>query len=227
VTADPQDQAFDVPTSADATRILEEITPVTRRSRRLARDVALARPLLAWGLAWAAGAVLFQFIPGAVGMVLGLTACAVAAAVTWIVRPREVRLGSERRIAALWFVLLAVSPLLVAVAAPADARVLTVFLASLWAVGMLLYGIGVQDTPLAVIGLVIVMVAAATRIAAPGAAVLAVGLTGGAGMAALGGWRMRWRSQLGRQAQPGPPQPAPPQAAPPAQPGQQEMWRPR
>jgi DNA-binding transcriptional ArsR family regulator len=28
VTADPQDQAFDVPTSADASRILEEITPV-------------------------------------------------------------------------------------------------------------------------------------------------------------------------------------------------------
>lgn len=49
MTADPQDQAFDVPTSADASRILEEITPVTRRSRRLARDVALARPLLAWG----------------------------------------------------------------------------------------------------------------------------------------------------------------------------------
>ena len=165
MTADPQDQAFNVPTSADASRILEEITSVTRRSRRLARDVALARPLLAWGL--------------------------------------------------------------VAVAAPSSTRVLTVFLASLWAVGMLLYGIGVQDTPLAVIGLVIVMVAAATRIAAPGAAVLAVGLTGGAGMAALGGWRMRWRSQLGRQAQPGPPQPAPPQAAPPAQPGQREMWWPR
>jgi hypothetical protein len=56
VTADPQDQAFDVPASADASRILDEITPVTRRSRRLARDVALARPLLSWGLAWAAGA---------------------------------------------------------------------------------------------------------------------------------------------------------------------------
>jgi hypothetical protein len=222
VTADPQDQAFNVPTSADASRILEEITPVTRRSRRLARDVALARPLLAWGLAWAAGAVLFQFIPGSAGMALGLAACAVAATVTWVVRPREVRLGSERRIAALWFVLLAVSPLLVAVAAPSSTRVLTVFLASLWAVGMLLYGIGVQDTPLAVVGLVIVMVAAATRIAAPGAAVLAVGLTGGAGMLALGGWRMRWRSQLGRRTQPGPAQ-----AAPPAQPGQREMWWPR
>jgi hypothetical protein len=53
VTADPQDQAFDVPASADASRILDEITPVTRRSRRLARDVALARPLLSWAAgAW-------------------------------------------------------------------------------------------------------------------------------------------------------------------------------
>jgi len=30
-------------------------------------------------------------------------------------------------------------------------------------------------------------------VAAPGAALLAVGLAGGLGMAALGGWRMRWK----------------------------------
>ena len=63
-----------MPTSADAARILEEITPVSRRSRRLARDVTFARPLLAWGLAWAVGAILFQFVPGASGAVLGVSA---------------------------------------------------------------------------------------------------------------------------------------------------------
>jgi hypothetical protein len=189
----PQGEDFRVPTSVDASRILEELAPVTRRSRRLARDVAFARPLLAWGLAWMVGAVLFQFVQGAAGAVLGTAGCACAAAVTWLVRPREVRLNTERRFALIWFVLLAISPLLVAVAAPPNARIMAVFLASLWAVGMLLYGVGVRDLPLAAVGLAIVVVAAATRIMAPHAAMLIVGIMGGLGMALLGGWRMRWK----------------------------------
>jgi hypothetical protein len=152
-----------------------------------------ARPLLAWGLAWSAGAILFQFLPGVTGDVLGTAACAAAAAVTWLIRPREVRVRSERRFALLWFVLFATSPLLIAVAAPADARVLVVFLASVWAVGMLLYGIGVQDIALAVVGLTILVLAAAARIVVPHLAVLVVGIAGGLGMAGLGGWRMRWK----------------------------------
>ena len=190
---DPRGEDFSAPTAADASRILDEITPVSRRSRQLARDVTFARPLLAWGLAWMAGATLFEFIHGAAGALLGTTACAVAAAVTWLVRPREVRQDNERRYGALWFVFLAVSPLLIAVAQPPNAHVTTVLLGSLWAVGMLLYGIGVRDIPLAGLGLAIVVIAAATRLAAPGAAMLAVGLAGGLGMAMLGGWRMRWR----------------------------------
>jgi hypothetical protein len=194
MTADPPGEELHVPTSADASRILAEITPVTRRSRRLARDVTLARPLLAWGLAWTAGAIVFQFVPGLTGAALGTAACAGAAAASWAVRPREVRLGSERRLALLWVVFLAISPLLVAVTAPANAHVLAVFLASWWAVGMLLYGVGVRDVPLAVVGLVIVVVAAGARILAPGSAVLAVGVAGGLAMTGLGGWRMRWKT---------------------------------
>jgi hypothetical protein len=192
MTFNPLDDNFHVPTSADASRMLRDITPVTRRSRRLARDVTLARPLLAWGLAWAAGAILFQFLPGPVGAILGTAVCAGAVAVTWLVRPREVRLYTERRFSLLWFVLFATSPLLVAVAAPANARIMVVFLASVWAVGMLLYGIGVQDIPLAVVGLAILALAAAARIMVPHLAVLVVGIAGGLPMAALGGWRMRW-----------------------------------
>jgi hypothetical protein len=85
------------------------------------------------------------------------------------------------------------SPLLVAVAAPGNAKVTAVFLGSLWAVGMLLYGIGVRDLPLAAIGLAIVLVAAATRIAVPGQSMIIVGVTGGLAMAAVGAWRMRWK----------------------------------
>ena len=193
MTFNPQGEEFRVPTSADASRILEELTPVTRRSRRLARDVAFARPLLAWGLAWMAGAIAFQTVPSPAGAALGTAVCAGAAGVTWLVRPREVRLYTERRFVLLWFVLFAISPLLVVVAAPPNARIMVVLLASLWAVGMLLYGIGTQDTPLAVVGLTIVIVAAAARLIVPDAAVLVVGITGGLGMAALGGWRMRWK----------------------------------
>ena len=107
-----------MPTSADAARMLQEITPVSRRSRRLARDVTFARPLLAWGLAWTTGAIVFQFAPSPAGAVGGSAACAAAAATTWMVRPREVRLQYERRFTLLWLVLLASSPLLVAVAQP-------------------------------------------------------------------------------------------------------------
>jgi len=193
MTFNPQGEEFRVPTSADASRILEELTPVTRRSRRLARDVAFARPLLAWGLAWMAGSIAFQLVPSPAGAARGTAAGAGATAVTWLVRPREVRLYTERRFVLLWFVLFAISPLLVVVAAPPNARIMVVLLASLWAVGMLLYGIGAQDTPLAVVGLTIVIVAAAARLIVPDAAVLVVGITGGLGMAALGGWRMRWK----------------------------------
>ena len=194
MTSNPRGEDFRAPTSADAARMLQEITPVTRRSRQLARDVTFARPLLAWGVAWTAGSILFQYVPGTAGAVLGTAACFVAIAITWLVRPREVRLHNERRFSLLWLVLFATSPLLVAVAQPANARILAVFLASVWAVGMLLYGIGVQDLPLAMVGLAIIIVAAATRIAAPQLAMLIVGITGGLSMAALGGWRMRWKS---------------------------------
>jgi hypothetical protein len=64
MTAEPPGEEFQPPTSADASRILAELSPVTQRSWRLARDAMLARPLLAWGLAWAAGAIVYQFVAG-------------------------------------------------------------------------------------------------------------------------------------------------------------------
>jgi hypothetical protein len=193
MTVDPQGDDGGRPTPADASRILAEIEPVTRRSQRLTRDVTMGLPLLAWGLAWVSGAVTFQFLPGPAGVVLGLLACATAAATTRLVRPREVRLHTENRFALAWAVLFVTSPLLVIIAAPANARIVVVFLASLWAVGMLLYGIGLRDVPLAGLGLAIVVAATVSRLVAPPVAVLAVGLVGGLGMAALGGWRLRWR----------------------------------
>jgi len=141
-----------------------------------------------------AGAVLFQYIPGSTGVILGSLPCAGATAVTWLVRPREVRLPAQWRLASLWLALLASSPLLVAVAAPANTRLMVVFLISMWAMGMVLYGIGTQDVPLALVGSATVMLAAAARLAAPGGALLIVGIGGGLAMALLGSWRMRWRS---------------------------------
>jgi hypothetical protein len=183
-----------VPSSDEASRMLREISPVSSRSRRLARDVTWARPLLAWGLGWTCGTILYGAVNGPAGPALGLACCAAAAAVSKIVRPREVRFReAERRFALLWAVLFVTSPLLVLVAAPANARILIVFLASLWAVGLLLYGVGVRDFPLAAIGLVTLITAAVSRPVDLGAAVTATGLTGGLAMTALGAWRMRWR----------------------------------
>jgi hypothetical protein len=135
MTFQPPGEELGVPKSSDAARILREIAPVVRRSRRLTRDARPARPLLAW----MAGAVLFQYVPESVGAVLGSLPGTLAVAVTWLARSRDVRLPAERRFAVLWFVLLASSPLLVAVAAPANVRLMVVFLASLLAVGLVLY----------------------------------------------------------------------------------------
>lgn len=191
--ADARDGDARPPTSADASRILAEIAPVTRRSRQLQRDVTMGVPLLGWGLAWLAGSLVYQYAPSPAGAGLGLAACAAAAIVTRLVRPREIRRNTEKRFLLAWMVLFILSPLLVVIAAPASPRIVAVFLASLWATGMLLYGIGVRDVPLAVLGLVIVVVAAVSRLAAPPEAMLAVGLAGGLGMTGLGGWRLRWR----------------------------------
>jgi hypothetical protein len=193
MNADPPGTDARPPTSADASRMLADIAPVARRSQQLTRDVTMGVPLAAWGLAWLTGALLFQYVRWPVGAWLGLAVCGVAAVVNRVVRPREVRLHTEKRFALAWLVLFVTSPLLVVIVAPANARVLTVFLASLWATGMLIYGIGVRDVALAVLGLAIVVVAAATRPLIPHETVLAVGLTGGLGMIGLGGWRMRWR----------------------------------
>ena len=194
MTVNPQRDGVGRPTPADASRILAEIEPVTRRSQRLTRDVTMGLPLLAWGVAWVSGALLFEYLHGPAGKVLGLLVCAAAAAVTRLVRPHEVRFQqAEKRFALAWAVLFVTSPLLVVIAAPANARIVVVFLARLWAVGMLLYGIGVRDVPLAGLGLAIVVAATVSRLTVPHAAVLAVGLVGGLGMAGLGGWRLRWR----------------------------------
>jgi hypothetical protein len=193
MTADPHGPGRPTPTSADASRILAEIEPVARRSQQLTRDVALGVPLLGWGLAWLAGSLLFQYLHGPAGAVLGAAACAGAATVTRLVRPREIRFHTEKRFALAWVVLFVTSPVLVLIAAPANARITVVFLASLWAVGMLLYGIGTRDAPLAGLGAAIVVAAATARLLTPHTAVLVVGLVGGLGMIGLGGWRLRWR----------------------------------
>src|SRR6201996_2728165 len=91
MTVDPQRDSAGLPTPADASRILAEIGPVTRPAQRLTRDGHLGLPLLAWGLAWLAGALLFQCLPGPAGPGLGLAACAAAAVLTRLVRPREGR----------------------------------------------------------------------------------------------------------------------------------------
>jgi hypothetical protein len=189
----PEGEDLGVPTPVDAAQMLLEIRPVARRSRHLTRDATLARPLLAWGQAWIVGAVLYQYIPGPAGAVLASLPCAGATMISWLVRSPDVRLPAERRFAVLWFVLLASSPLLVAVAQPANARQMVVFLAGLWAVGILLYGAATQDLPLASVGAAAAAAAAAGRIIDPGAAVLIAGVSGGLAMALLGCWRLRWR----------------------------------
>jgi hypothetical protein len=193
MTTDPTGPSRPAPTSADAARILAEIAPVAQRSQRLTRDVALGVPLLGWGLAWTAGSLLFQYLPGPPGEILALAACAGAATLTRVVQSREVHLHTEGRFLLAWTVLFVTSPVLVLIAAPANLRITVVFLASLWAVGMLLYGIGTRDVPLAGLGAAIVVAATVARLLAPHAAVVVVGLVGGLGLAGLGGWRLRWR----------------------------------
>ncbi len=193
MTADPHGPGRPTPTSADASRILADIEPVARRSQQLTRDVALGVPLLSWGLAWLAGSLLFQYLHGPAGAVLGAAACVAAATAPRLARPRAIRLHPEKRFARAGGGLVVASPLLVLIAAPANLRITVVFLASLWAVGMLLYGIGTRDIALVGLGAAIVVAAAAARLLVPHSAGLVVGLVGGLGLIGLGGWRLRWR----------------------------------
>lgn len=185
------DGAAESPGVAEAAAALAGLEPARRRSRRFIRDDGMGRPLLSWGIAWVAGSVALQSLPSPWGAWIGMSLCVAAVAVSWLGRHRRVIRGFEQRFAMCWLVLLASSPLLVIVVAPANRDVLVLFLSCLWAVGMLMYGIGADDRPVAAVGGFIVILAGSARLVVPSSAVILVGVAGGVALALLGSRRVR------------------------------------
>lgn len=146
----------------------------------------MGRPLLAWGVAWIAGSVALHSLAGWRGSIVGSALCVLATAVSWLGVDRQLVRGFERQFAVGWVVLLLSSPLLVIVVAPPSRDVLVIFLGCLWALGMLLYGIGTNDRPMAAVGLYVLVISAVSRLSFPGGAMVTVGVTGGLGLALLG-----------------------------------------
>ncbi len=180
----------DAPTAHDASTALAALHPVQRRSRQIIRDAGMGRPLVAWGVAWIAGAVALHVLADWRGAAVGSVLCVLATAVSWLGVDRQLVRGFERQFAVGWMVLLLSSPLLVVVVAPPDRDVLVIFLGCLWALGMLLYGIGTNDRPMAAVGGFVLVISALARLTVPASAMVTVGVTGGLALALLGVRRM-------------------------------------
>ncbi len=180
------DGSDDVTTVGDASTALAGLRPVQRRSRQIIRDTGMGRPLLAWGVAWMAGAVALHALAGWPGPTVGAALCVLAAAVSWLGVDRQLVRGFERQFAVGWVVLLLSSPLLVIVVAPPTRDVLVIFLGCLWALGMLLYGVGTDDRPIAAVGGFIVVISAVSRLFVPAVAMVTAGVMGGLALAVLG-----------------------------------------
>jgi hypothetical protein len=180
-----------VQSAASAADTLRDLHAIGRRSRRAATRELLAIPLLAWGVAWAAGYTLLDLVPWSAAVPAGAALAVAALAVTWLTRlQRNVLSGWERRVQLGWVALMLCSPFLVASVSPVPERVIAVFLGALWGTGLLLFAITTGDRPLAVAGALTVLAAAFCRPVLAGHALLGFGLLAGLSMVALGGWRV-------------------------------------
>ena len=179
----------DVTEPAEAAETLRDLRTVGGRSQRAASTALTRIPLAAWGLAWAVGYGLLALAPWRLAVPVGCVLAFGATLVSWIFCSREVTSGRERRTRAGWLAMLLCSPFLIAVVSPTPARTEALFLGALWGVALLLFAIATLDLPLGVVGALIVLTAAGSRIAAADRPLLVFGLVAGLAMLALGLWR--------------------------------------
>lgn len=188
----------DVTEPAEAAETLRDLRTIGGRSQRAASTALTQIPLATWGLAWAVRYALLALAPSPLAVPVGCVLAFGAALVTWIFRSREVTSGRERRTRAGWLALLLCSPFLIAVVSPIPVHPEALFLGALWGVALLLFAIATLDLPLGVVGALIVLAAAGSRIAALDRPLLVFGLIAGwpcsRSASATATWAPIWRS---------------------------------
>lgn len=181
----------------DPAGTLADLEHLADLSRRTGLASATGRPLIVWGAAWLLGYVALGLSPDARGIAIG-GACSLAAILaSWRGGPGAARTGWEPRMRAAWLVLMAGSPLLVAIAQPTGVAVVALLLGGLWSLGLALYGVASGDGPLVALGLALLLAATAASLTGRDAALVAYGLVSGAAMLGFGGRRVR-RQPRGR-----------------------------
>ncbi len=175
---------------SEAARTLRDIDRITGRSRRVAYAAFTRAPLTFWGIAWLLGYSALDLLPWAVAIPVGVALALGAALGMWWWRPGEVGSGHERKVQLSWLVLMACSPLLVATAGVVTSTAVLLFLGALWGVALLLLAVATGDVALGVVGGLVVVAAAAVRIAVPQHLLLTFAVVAGGAMTALGAYRL-------------------------------------
>lgn len=179
------------PASAEAARTLRDLQAIGGRSRKAAYAKFTRIPLALWGTAWLVGYAGLDILPWVTAIPLGLALSALAVVGTALSHSDEVVNGWERRVQLSWLVLMASSPLLVAIITPAPAHTVLIFLGALWGIALLLFAVAAADFALAAVGAIILGTATAVHVLSPARDLLVFGVVAGGSMAALGLRRMR------------------------------------
>ena len=175
----------------EAADTLDELRAIADRTHQAATASVTRTPLVIWGVAWLLGYAALDLLPWSIAIPLGSALSTIATLGTWLGQSRAVVNGWERRIQLSFVAFMACSPVLVLAIMPVPAHTILLFLGALWGVALLLYAVATGDRVLGVIGVLIVVAAAALHIIDPAHDLLMFGMVAGGAMASLGLRRMR------------------------------------
>jgi len=147
------------PPPADGRSLLDEVTGLTARARREARDQASARNFLVWGIAWLVGYLGLDLLPPPANWAAATIALVAASAFSWFPHRQGVRSGWSGRTRLGWLVVLGCSPAVVATVGPLDTTRLMLLVGALWALAMALFAVATRD-PVVVVVMVLATLAA-------------------------------------------------------------------
>ena len=180
-----------VPTPGEAVEALSAVRGALRGGRRAAVGEITRVPLVVWGVVWCADYAALEFLSGAVAAPLAAGLAAVAFGLSRRAGGEaQASSGWEVEVVGAWWVLLVGSVALALVVGPGSEVVLGLMLGAFWGIALMLYAVVAKDRALGALGVGIVILAVALRVASPPLALLLFGLVSGASMAGLG--MVRW-----------------------------------
>lgn len=177
--------------AAEAAQALRLAEQARRGGRLLVVLSPMARPLVAWGIAWMVDGIVYRVLPLAPALFVTSAMGVAALVATLLTKDASVRSPWAEAASRSWWVLIlataAVCAVLIPTAIPAATLVLV--LGVLWGLGILLYAVAGRQHQVLALGLVLVLTPVPAALLLPGAdAVLLYGLVGGGAMVGTGMW---------------------------------------